>query len=463
MTLSYKPCIEQLRSHGERPFLHDAAGTTSYHGLCMQIERHLSLLTYSGVQAGQTVFVQGDYSLARIALFLALYQNGNIVVLNTSTNEAEIATKLRVVQADYRIDAQGVITRHVATGTATTAENRLLNGLRERNRAGLILFSSGTTGEPKAMLHDLDTLVDAFLGRRAKATNILLFLLFDHIGGINTLLNILASGASATLPGEKTPENVAAMIERYKVVVLPTSPTFLNLLLVSGLLDPVRLSSLRMITYGTEPMPHTLLARLRERLPRVKLLQTFGTSETGIVSTASRSSDSLFMRFDDGDTEHRVVNGELWLRSKRQILGYLNHQSDRFTDDGWYKTGDMVEQGEDGFLRIQGRDSDIVNVGGEKVFPAEVESILLRLPFIVDCKAYGQPNAITGQSVCVDVVLRDTPPEEHKARALEIKRFARDNMDAFKAPTRINVVAQLAYSARFKKLKAATQYLEEEE
>lgn len=207
-----------------------------------------------------------------------------------------------------------------------------------------------------------------------------------------------------------------------------------------------------MITYGTEPMPESVLQRLREVLPRVKLLQTFGTSETGIVSTTSMSSDSLYMKFNDGSTEYKIVEGELWLRSTRQILGYLNHPSDSFTDDGWFRTGDLVDEAEDGFLRILGRRKEVINVGGEKVFPAEVESMLLKHPWVRDCRAYGQANGITGQFVAADIVLDAQCAQFEDAALREIRAFARNNMDNYKAPVRLNAVEAIAYSARFKKL-----------
>lgn len=93
-----------------------------------------------------------------------------------------------------------------------------------------------------------------------------------------------------------------------------------------------------MITYGTETMPQSLLLKLKEVFPKVKFLQTFGTSETGISTTSSKSSNSLFMKLEDINGEYKIVENELWLRSKTQVLGYLNASMDSFTSDGWFKT-----------------------------------------------------------------------------------------------------------------------------
>src|SRR5699024_5983129 len=128
-------------------------------------------------------------------------------------------------------------------------------------------------------------------------------------------------------------------------------------------------------------------------------------SETGIVNTASRSSDSLLIKISDPSTRYKVVEGELWLQSAKRILGYLNASNDSFTGDGWFRTGDIVEEASDGYLRIKGRRKEIINVGGQKVVPAEVESVLLKLPAVVDCKVYGEANVMTGQSVAANVVI----------------------------------------------------------
>jgi acyl-coenzyme A synthetase/AMP-(fatty) acid ligase len=450
MSIISKPFLTSLALFKDTAAIHTATASYSYAQLYNEIEVQCARLARAGVAPGSIVLVQGDYSFSGIALFLALYQNNNIIAMNTSTNQREVDDKTETANAAYFADL-----------SANTLERRsvrdvvpppLITNLRAKGQAGLILFSSGTSGKPKAMLYDLDTLIDGYQGRRARPVNMLLFLLFDHIGGINTLLNILAMGGNATLVAEKTPQHVASLIERFSISILPTSPTFLNMMLMSGVLERHDLSALRMITYGTEPMPDGLLLRLRQQLPRVTLLQTFGTSETGIVNTTSKSSDSLYMKFNDTSTEHKVVEGELWLRSSRQILGYLNHASDSFTEDGWFKTGDMVEEGKDGYLRIRGRSKEIINVGGEKVFPVEIESVLLRHPMVIDCKAYGEANGLTGQFVSADIVL--DPTCQHGAASVlrEIRVFASQSMDSYKVPVRLKAVSDIAYSARFKKV-----------
>jgi acyl-CoA synthetase (AMP-forming)/AMP-acid ligase II len=206
-----------------------------------------------------------------------------------------------------------------------------------------------------------------------------------------------------------------------------------------------------MITYGTETMPESLLLKLKEQLPNVKFIQTFGTSETGIAKTTSKSSESTLMKIEDPDQEYKIVEGELWLRSKTQILGYINHSNDSFTSDGWFKTGDLVEEFDGGYLRIIGRSKEVINVGGEKVLPTEIESIVLELQEIEDCKAKGLTNAITGQMVVVDIVVK----QGFDLQSIKsiVRNHCKIKLDPYKVPAKINIVDALAFSDRFKKIR----------
>ena len=208
------------------------------------------------------------------------------------------------------------------------------------------MFSSGSTGDPKAMVHDFDNLLATYLDVKTKNLIFLVFLMFDHIGGLNTMLNILSMGSTMVVPEKREPELIGELIQKFKVNILPVSPTFLNLMNISGVFENFDLSSLKLVTYGTEPMSENLLSNLKLKLPKARLIQTFGTSETGIIKTKSRSSSSLLIKFEDQDQDVKVVNNELWIKSKTRVLGYINHNNNSFTDDGWFKTGDLVEQRE---------------------------------------------------------------------------------------------------------------------
>ncbi|MDX4035819.1 ANL family adenylate-forming protein [Aliarcobacter skirrowii] len=437
--------IEKFKSFNSKNAIVFEDRIYTYEEFIKQIKDCKNILDKHNISS-KVVVILGDYSFYNLALFFALYENKNIIV--------PITSNIKKVQDDFIEESfcQTIIKNDeknlLIQNLKTTFSHNMIDNLRVKNSSGLILFSSGSTGKPKAMVHNLDTLIDSFKDKKEKSMNMLVFLMFDHIGGLNTVFNALCMGACLIIPKIKDAKTICELIEKYKIMVLPSSPTFLNLILISEEYKNYDLSSLRMITYGTETMPQSLLLKLKEVFPKVKFLQTFGTSETGISTTSSKSSNSLFMKLEDINGEYKIVENELWLRSKTQVLGYLNASMDSFTSDGWFKTGDLVEvDGE--YIKIIGRAKEVINVGGQKVLPSEIESIILEMEDISDCMVYGEQNAITGQTVVCDVVLNKNI-ENIKKR---VRVFCKDRLDTYKIPTKVNVVDKTNFSDRFKKIR----------
>lgn len=437
--------IDKFKDNDQTAIIYDGK-KYSYNELYIKIKEIESFIK-DKIKSGEVVAILADYSFVSIALFFALYENKNIIAPITSTSQKEIDGKIKESFGTKIINLENE--NLVITNIKSEASHKIINDLQTSKCAGLILFSSGSTGAPKAMIHNLDTLVDSYGDKKQKQINMLVFLMFDHIGGINTMLNILSMNATMIIPQNRNADDICQLIEEYKIAVLPSSPTFLNLILINRSYEKYDLSSLRMITYGTETMPEGLLGRLKAVFSKVRFLQTFGTSETGIAATSSKSSSSTFMKIDDENLEYKIVDNELWLRSKTQILGYLNRSMESFTNDGWFKTGDLVELDNEGFIKIIGRNKEIINVGGQKVLPSEVESVLLGMDEIEDCLVYGEQNAITGQSVSCDVVLKSGV--EADGFKILVRKFCKDKLDSFKIPTRVNVVQKTEFTERFKK------------
>jgi len=437
--------VDKFKNNDQIAIIYDGK-KYSYNELYIKIKEIESFIK-DKIKSGEVVAILADYSFVSIALFFALYENKNIIAPITSTSKKEIDGKVKESFSTKIINLENE--NLVITNIKSEASHKIINDLQTSKCAGLILFSSGSTGAPKAMIHNLDTLVDSYGDKKQKQINMLVFLMFDHIGGINTMLNILSMNATMIIPQNRNADDICKLIEEYKIAVLPSSPTFLNLILINRSYEKYDLSSLRMITYGTETMPEGLLGRLKAVFSKVKFLQTFGTSETGIATTSSKSSNSTFMKIDDENLEYKIVDNELWLRSKTQILGYLNRSMESFTNDGWFKTGDLVELDNEGFIKIIGRNKEIINVGGQKVLPSEVESVLLGMDEIEDCLVYGEQNAITGQSVSCDVVLKHGIDDS--GFKILVRKFCKDKLDSFKIPTRVNVVQKTEFTERFKK------------
>ena len=223
------------------------------------------------------------------------------------------------------------------------------------------------------------------------------FLLFDHIGGLNTLLHTLFNKGIVIAPKSRSINDVLDSCIKHQAEVLPTTPTFLRMMLLSGAIPKKIPASLKIITYGTERMDQPTLDELCKLLPNVDFRQTFGMSELGIVRVKSKKRDSLFMKIGGEGVETRIVDKILQIRSSTRMIGYLNAESP-FTKDGWYDTKDIVEE-EDGFYKVTGRISEVINVGGLKFMASEVERIALNFPNVSLVKAISKNNPITGEHV----------------------------------------------------------------
>ena len=439
-----------FRSHSENDAIVWRNQTFSYGWLTEAIDRWTERLDKEGVKPGVVVSLEADYSPNAVALMLGLVGRGCVIVPLTRSFQTQKAKFREVAQAEIIISV-GEHDEAWFETTGLTAHHEILKTLKEKGRPGLVLFSSGSTGTNKAIVHDFVALLEKFRVPRHSLRSIT-FLLFDHGGGINTLFYNLSNAGCLIAVDDRSPDAVCAAIEKHRAQLLPTSPTFINLLLLSEAYKRYDLSSLQLVTYGTEVMPESTLKRFHELFPDVGLLQTYGLTEVGALRTKSKSSDSLWLKVGGEGYETRVVDGMLEVRAKSAMLGYLNAESP-FTEDGWLDTGDAVEiDGE--YIRILGRKSEVINVGGEKVYPAEVENIIQEMDNVAEVTVYAEKNAIVGNIVCAMVSLLNE--EESDTLASRLKKYCRDRMDNYKVPVRITVVNEKQHNERFKKVRIST-------
>lgn len=343
------------------------------------------------ISPGEVVALIGDIDAQSIALLLALVDK-RAVIMPLSTASAP--------QHPYFFEAVGVnVVIHEGRITHLRKEvssHPLLCALRERDHAGLILFSSGSTGLPKAILHDFSHFLARYDTPRP-AWITLNFLLFDHIGGLSTLFHTMYNGGLVVRSSDRTPTAVEADIRKHRVELLPTTPTFLRLWALEGISSPQKLPSLRLITYGTERMDQHTLSQVAQALPQVDIRQTYGMSELGILRVRTRRRDELWIQVGGEGVESKIMEGELYLRTQNHMEGYLNAPSP-FDKEGWYATKDIVEcDGE--WIRIVGRRDTLINVGGLKVLPSEVEHAALQFPGVRFARARSGANPLTGMHV----------------------------------------------------------------
>jgi long-chain acyl-CoA synthetase len=426
--------LARLRERGEEVLLVTGDAEIS---AAQVLERASSLageMSQCGIGAGTICAFEGDYGPDTVALFLALASLGAIAVPFSAGAASERDALAVIAGVQWWIDpATGHATK-AATDHAET--HSLVADLVLSGHPGLIVFTSGSTGKPKAILHDMDRVASKFttprLGRR-----MVMFLLMDHFGGFNTLMSVLANDGVGVCPAERSPRAICAAVARGKADLLPTTPTFLGMLIASGLWREHDLSSVRMVTYGAEPMPPAILARMREILPQAEFKQTYGLSELGVLRSSSPDQGSLWLKVGGDGFETRIVDSQLHIRSASTMLGYLNAPTP-IDAEGWMNTGDLVEE-KDGLIRFLGRHSEVINVGGQKVLPTEIEDVLIEAEGVAAAVVQGVPHPLLGQAVVARVAL--TVPEDLKALTERLRDHCRARLQKYKVPMRFEIVA----------------------
>ena len=447
-TPSIDAVLTRMRANGVKPALFWRGEECSYDAFFEMVDAWERCLEKDGVGPGTVCGILSDYSPQTCALIFALLKVRAIVVPFTADVIAEMPAFLAIagVERLYRFDGGDAWSTEVH---APAPPGELMTSFRARGRPGLIVFTSGSTGKPKGILHDVELVMRKFV-RERPGWRTVLFLLMDHFGGFNTLLSSCAyAGTGVCLP-RRTPDAVCQLIEAARADLLPTTPTFLNVLIASGAYRKYDLSSIRLITYGTELMPDATLRKVAEIFPHAQLKQTYGLSELGVLRSDSKSRDSVWVRIGGAGFEVMVREGLLWVRSESNMVGYLNAPSP-FDDDGWMCTGDHVEVRGD-YLRFLGRKSEVINVGGKKVYPIEVETVLLQAANVQSATAFAGPNPLLGQVVHARVSLNE--PEDPVRVTERLRVFCYARLAKYKVPVRFFIVdEEQQHSSRFKKLR----------
>ena len=442
--------LERMATFGDRPALIGRDRDHTYKQLVDSVLRWQQQLTDLAIAPGEVVAIGGDYSPDVCSLLVALLTWKAIVVPLGMAAETTAGRQLDVAHVGHVFsfdEASWTYRRR----TRPAGAHPLLTRLRQAGDAGLVVFTSGSTGESKGAVLSVGALLSKFHTLR-RGYRTLVFLQLDHIGGINTLLHILTQGGAAATIDERSPEAVCAAVEAHRIELLPTTPTFLNMLLISEAYTHHDLSSLKLITYGTEPMPASTLAQLRQVLPAVKLKQTYGLTEIGILPTQSRDSSSLWMRLGGDGLEYKIVDDILWLRCNSAMLGYLNAPTP-FDSEGWFNTEDMVETNGE-YIRVLGRRGEVINVGGAKVYPTKVESVLLEMSNVEDVTVHGRRNPVTGAIVVAKVSLRE--PEDLATFRRRMRHHCREALEPHEIPALVEFTDQPHYGQRFKKARSIT-------
>ena len=440
--------FKRIYSYGTQPAIFWKGCEISYAEFTENIDKWVLTLANDGVQCGSVCGVKGEYSPNTCALIFALIKIGAILVplTNEVSNEMNSYIEISGIEILYCFDDKD---NYVLNVFQQKNAPELVKKFRMLNRAGLIVFTSGSSGKPKGILHDCEMIFRKFEKPR-QSWRTILFLLMDHFGGFNTLLATFANGGVGICLENRSANEVAKTIFSSKASLLPTTPTFLNMMIINQVQSLYDLNSVELITYGTELMPEATLQKCLEIFPSAKFKQTYGLSELGVLRSNSKCKESLWVKVGGPGFEVKVIDGILWVRSESNMFGYLN-ASNPFDAEGWMSTGDQVEM-HNGFLRFLGRTSELINVGGKKVYPIEVENVLMKVSNIKSVTVFGKPHPIMGQVVHARISLFEYESQEQITERLRL--YCNDHLAQYKIPMRFKIVNYDSHhNNRFKKIR----------
>ena len=439
--------LDKMVSFGPKLAVYWNNQTYSYDEFLKLINSWLVKLDQDGIQEGTVCAIYGDFSPQVCSLIFALIKKKAIIVPLTSDVTTEMDHLMSVAGAEY-IYRFNNNDESILEKLQQSAVPELVENFKHKKHAGLIVFTSGSTGKPKGILHDCELVMQKFLKPRSSWRTIL-FLLMDHFGGFNTFLSSFAYGGTAVCLSDRSPEGVVKTIEQSRANLLPTTPTFLNLMIAGRFFQNHDLSSIELITYGTEMMTPATLKAAAEIFPKATLKQTYGMSELGVLHSKSEDKNSLWVKVGGNGFETKVVDGILWIKSESNMIGYLNAPNP-FDEQGWLCTGDEVEQqGE--FIKFKGRKSEIINVGGKKVFPSEVENVILNASNIKDVTVFAKNHPLMGQVVHARITTIE--PEESMPLTERLRKHCNEHLAKYKVPVRFIFTSldESHHNARFKK------------
>jgi len=312
------------------------------------------------------------------------------------------------------------------------------------------IMTSGTTGTPKIARHALDALLGRISTNSLSQGSWLLTYPPSTFAGIQVLLTAISSGSPIVAYRTQSTIKLAEAICRYSITHVSATPTFWRAALMA--LHPSRAgNSLRQITIGGEIVDQSLLDTLRRAFPSARIAHIFASTEAGAlfsVKDGYAGFPAAWLSTKIDGVELRIQDGILQVRSPRTMQAYVSGHPSPYTADGWLSAGDLVEVRGDR-VYFSGRSDAIVNVGGAKVHPEEVERFILGIEGIADVVVVGVKNALSGAVLKADVV--PMPGFEPEALRQKIARVCHSALPAHKIPRIIHMVPHVTTSFAGKK------------
>ncbi|MFN0160656.1 MAG: AMP-binding protein [Burkholderiales bacterium] len=482
------------RERGDAEALVQGERKLTWRKLSDQVLRLANGLSQAGVVRGEVVAVQLPNTIEFVVAYFAIARLGAVMAtIHMPYRAAEIGTLLAHSRAVAAICVGRL--KDFSPGEAFVAARAQLSRMRAVVTVGetvpgalayadlltrapladdvpgpvasdpfLLLYTSGTTSAPKAVPHPYHTMlgngrVGAPEHRIGAADRVLSAAPLTHLFGLYSLHVAWSVGATCVLLPVFSPPELAATIERDRPTGLWTAPAHIAACRALGLFDKHDLGSLKVSIMSGSACPPELVRWFQAKLPSCAVTQLWGMTETQgalytrpgdaleiTATTAGCVSPGTEVRICDalGNALAPGATGELQVRGSLLFPGFFDNEAANqaaFTKDGWYRTGDLAVMDAAGNVAITGREKDIINRGGVKFNPRDLEDLLDAHPQVMQSAIVPMPDTVLGERACCFITLRPgaaTPSlEELTAYLLE------HNIAKYKLPERLVVVAEM--------------------
>ncbi len=447
--------LEQSNKYGEKPAIIYGESSLSYYYLFEQSARYSEALMQKGVIPGDKIALLLKHSPEFIFAINALWLAGAIpVLINTRNTLEEIEYQTEFTNAKFIITdlSNREKVRTIKSPGVMLINDFILSRVPENKKAGfnlnntaLILFTSGSTRKPKAVVHTFGSLYQSVLlthsfSQLSESDIWLGSLPLYHIGGFMIIIRSLISGATLTLPYSTGYYEINEALVKYNPTHISLVSATLKQLIDNAAIPNINLKQLYL---GGGHLDSALCSlAINKGFPIVKV---YGSTETcsmvSALSTEDFSSKPESVGKPLGDTEINIADkngtflksymqGEIFVRSKSLLKEYFSDadESSKKLTDGYYRTGDFGWFDGEGYLHIELRREDLIVTGGENVNPKEVEQFIIQLPSIIDTYVFAEPDETWGQIICAAIVTNSG------ITANELKEQLKNMMASFKVP-----------------------------
>jgi acyl-CoA synthetase (AMP-forming)/AMP-acid ligase II len=435
-----------LNQHPDRPFIVSSTGEWSYADFYKYVGQVASIFDQLG--PGRLACHLPDSPELISMIFAAGLSGRSLVLFNHEYIAAQLEPLLKLTEVTFLItDTKGVSFSGCEVLDpkillANDAGGAVFDREAEADSEILIL-TSGTTGQPKCALYLWRNLFaqvkSSGLGNNERW---LLAYRLNHFAGMQMLVHALSNGSTLVLAeSQKVADAIDALVD-FQVTHVSSTPTFWRFAMAL-LQEKQSKLALQHITLGSEAASGDLLEKLHALFPDARIVHIYASTEAGSCISVSDMKPglpaSVLDRPDDSESQFRIVDGELQIKSRYGMSGYLGPdgaQGRASNDQGWRASGDLVRI-EDDRIVFEGRKNETINVGGVKVHPLDVENRITPVAGVKLVRAYAKKNAIVGHIVAIDVVCH----EGHDPAAVEDEiRAACDELVPAARPRSINFV-----------------------